>query len=78
MYLYINGVQVGSTALGANIGSSSQTLKIGTSGGGCGVQSAIGSIADVQIYNTALTQQQIMQLYTQGFPPQSRLNVSLG
>ena len=37
-----------------------------------------GSIADVQLYNTALTPQQVMQLYAQGFPPQGRLNVSLG
>jgi Concanavalin A-like lectin/glucanases superfamily len=37
-----------------------------------------GEIADVQVYNSALTQTQIQQAYQQGLPPYSKLNISLG
>jgi hypothetical protein len=37
-----------------------------------------GLIADVQVYNSVLTQQQILQLYGQGLPIQNRINVSIG
>lgn len=71
--LYLNGVNVVQTT-GTYIGNTNP-LVIGPQGG---TDALNGSIADVQIYNTALTQQQVLQLYAQGFPPQSRLNVSLG
>ena len=71
--LYINGVNVAQAA-GTYIGSQ-RALTMGSNYGGYNFN---GSIADVQIYNTALTPQQVMQLYAQGLPPQSRLNVSFG
>ena len=37
-----------------------------------------GEIADVQVYNSALTQAQIQQAYQQGLPPYGKLNISLG
>ncbi len=36
-----------------------------------------GSITDLQIYNTALTPQQIVELYNQGMAPSARLNLSV-
>jgi hypothetical protein len=35
-------------------------------------------IADVQVYNSMLTQNQAMQLYAQGIPPHYNMNISLG
>jgi hypothetical protein len=37
-----------------------------------------GSFADIQIYNTVLTSQQVQQLYLQGLPLYNKLNVSFG
>ena len=37
-----------------------------------------GSIADVQVYSTALTAQQVQQLYLEGLPLYNKLNVSIG
>ena len=34
-------------------------------------------VADLQIYNTSLTQQQVQQLYAQGLPLYAKVNVSL-
>ncbi|HIH50580.1 MAG: LamG-like jellyroll fold domain-containing protein [Candidatus Micrarchaeaceae archaeon] len=75
-YIYWDGVLRASTPVTGTFIQSANAINIGAmGGGGAGFQ---GSIADVQIYNSVLTQQQITQLYAQGFPPQSRLNVSLG
>jgi hypothetical protein len=59
LYLYVNGVLVGSTTLGEDIGSSASTLKVGNRGdlgGGYSNQ----QVALVQIYNRALTAIEIL------------------
>ena len=43
-----------------------------------GVGDFVGQLADVQVYNSKLTAQQVQQLYIQGLPSQNRLNISIG
>ena len=77
--VYVNGQ---STA--GNLGALPNTVLSATDPSNIGEQANnngyfwYGSLADVQVYNAALTPVQALQLYAQGFPPQSRLNVSLG
>jgi len=59
MYMYLNGVLVGTTTLGEDIGNSSGTLRIGSRG-----DSAVygtGYASNVTIYKRALTAAQINQ-----------------
>ncbi len=63
-------------------GGPEQPLIVGgtTPGGGpliAAVDVFNGSITDLQVYNTTLSQQQLLQLYEQGIPPVVRLNVSV-
>jgi len=74
--IYINGLLDTTIPEAGSLSASSDRLVVGASS--LFQWPFKGSITDVQIYKTALTQQQVMQLYAQGFPPQSRLNVSLG
>lgn len=74
--MYINGaLSYNGVMSGSRVSSSSPTL-IGYWTGGYNYFN--GTIADAQIYNTALTQQQISQLYNAGIPQSSSTSVSLG
>ena len=59
MYMYINGVQVGSNTLGEDIGDSPSTLKIGCRGDTAGISAQ--KAGNVQVYNYALSSDQILQ-----------------
>ena len=72
----IDGASCLTTPASGALGSSLNPFYIGANGGIGGFTN--GEIADVQLYNTALTQTQIRQIYQQGLPLYSRLNVSLG
>ncbi len=65
--LYVNGKGVfsNSTAIRGHLNASSSPLQFGCCKGG---QNAFfnGSVADVQIYNAALSQNQIQQVYSEG------------
>jgi len=68
MYLYVNGVEIGSQDLGGDIAGGS-TLKLGRLGGlisGVGYYYQKGSIDDVRIYNRALTAKEVQSLYKTG------------
>ena len=75
LQLYLNGSKVNSTSLSGNINTPPYVVLIGCRNvlGSCyGSGSWFnGTLANVQIYNTALTPQQIQQLYLQGInsPP---------
>ncbi len=74
---YVNGRFVGSTSYNYDLVNSAYDLQIGKS-----VWRPSdyfnGLISNVQIYNTALNSNQIMQLYQQGMPLYNKMNVSLG
>ncbi len=77
--LYVNGVLRASSSRQGTINS----IVVGpTLGSGEALSGAVnwfdGQMADVQMYNMALTPQQIAQLYAQGFPMYDKLNVSFG
>jgi hypothetical protein len=61
MYMYFNGQLVGTTTLGEDIGNSSNTLKIGSRGDGPAVAGGTGYASGVQIYNRALTANEVAQ-----------------
>ena len=61
--VYVNGVPT-STTLGVNINTNTNTLVIGDLADGS--YGFIGSIADVQIYNTSLDANQVQALYMEG------------
>jgi len=71
--IYINGVDTTDSTYTPNLGSAYKTIgNIGTS------YWFNGMIADVQIYNTALSPQQVQQLYEQGMRLNQNMNVSFG
>ncbi len=74
--IYLNGIRVSSGAYSGTPslfgGSRSLTLGSGNSGA-----HFTGQIADLQVYNTTLTQQEAEQIYVQGLPSQYSLNVSI-
>jgi hypothetical protein len=76
--LYING-NPDAISLGQlnTVLPTTDKANIGKDSGGIGYYFN-GLIADVQVYNSVLTQQQILQLYGQGLPIQNRINVSVG
>jgi hypothetical protein len=59
MYMYINGVLAGSNTLGEDIGNSASTLKIGCRGDATSISAQ--KTANVQVYNYALSSDQILQ-----------------
>jgi hypothetical protein len=63
MYMYLNGVQVGSNTLAEDIGNSANTLKIGSrgEGGTAGAAYGIGYVSHVMVHNRALTSAEIFQ-----------------
>lgn len=64
MRVYVNGVLAGSLTPYGAIGISSNTAEIGVRGDfGSG---SYGSIANMQVYSTALSAQQVQQLYQEG------------
>ncbi len=71
--LYINGV-LNDSASNSLTFNSIGPLYIGKGNDG----NFIGSIADVQIYNSVLSQQQVSELYYQGLPLISKMNLSFG
>ena len=75
VYIYIDGTQYGPYTF-TNTYSYTEDLRIGDSQSDSGYFFN-GSIANVQIYNTSLTQQQVQQLYAQGLPLYAKVNVSL-
>jgi hypothetical protein len=65
VYFYIDGISAGSVSSTTTMQTSSNLVYIGRGDGSC--QGFFnGSIANVQIYNTALTPQEIQYLYQQG------------
>ncbi len=73
--LFLNGLWMNGTLAGiANIRSGN--IIIGSNDSSVAGGFFNGSISDVQVYNTTLTSQQILQLYEQGLPLTSRVNVS--
>jgi hypothetical protein len=75
IYAYVNGVLEANAPLSSfSLGGSS--IFIGSDYQGSFPTN--GLISDVQIYSPALPANQIMQMYQQGLPPYSKLNVSLG
>ena len=74
--LYVNGVEYGPYPF-SNTYAYTENLRIGSSKSDINGYIFNGSIANVQLYNTALTPQQVRQLYAQGLPLYSRVNVSL-
>ncbi len=76
MRIYVNGQLDKVVQEAGSLSSSSDPLMIGETS--LGLKQFRGSMADVQLYNTMLTPQQIMQLYAQGLPIQNRLNASFG
>ena len=75
VYIYIDGTQYGPYTF-TNTYAYTEDLRVGDSQSDSGFFFN-GSIADVQIYNTSLTQYQVQQLYAQGPPLYARVNVSL-
>ncbi len=67
---YLNGAQIGSGSLSGNIKAVSNLV--------FGANTFTGQIANVQIYNTTLSQAEVQQIYMEGLPPFARLNVSSG
>ena len=61
MYMYLNGMIVGSQSLGEDIGSSPSTLKMSSRGDGIGSNSS--RVANVIVYNRTLTGPEILQNY---------------
>jgi hypothetical protein len=63
MYMYLNGVQVGTSTLGEDIGNSANTLKIGSrgEGGTAGAAYGTGYASHVMIHNRALSAREIAQ-----------------
>jgi hypothetical protein len=59
MYMYINGVQVGTQILGEDIGASPRTLKIGGRGD-YSPPSSLQRVGSLQIYNRALSASEIL------------------
>jgi hypothetical protein len=59
----------------ANLLGSGDNIYIGK---GSGFSNFTGQIANLQIYNSALTPQQAMQIYAQGLPMQYKNNISIG
>jgi len=59
MYMYLNGVLVGTATLGEDIGNSSNTLKIGSRGDNA--LYGAGYASNVMIYNRALTAAEVRQ-----------------
>ena len=73
--LFLNGLWMNGTLAGiANIQPGN--IIIGSNDSSAAGGFFNGSISDVQVYNTTLTPQQILQLYEQGLPLMSRVNVS--
>ena len=64
--LYVNGVAVNSTTLGTAATPSAAPISIGGFPSSNCFDCFMGQIADVQIYNTALSSSQIQQLYQEG------------
>jgi hypothetical protein len=62
MKIYINGVERGSVSVSGNITSYTTPLLIGANGGF--TECYKGSIDDVRIYNRALSNQEVQDLYT--------------
>ena len=59
MYMYLNGVNVGSQTLAEDIGNSASTLKIGCRGDITGFGNQ--QVSNVQIYNRALSSSEVLQ-----------------
>lgn len=75
--MYVDGNPVASKTYSG----SAAMLQSGTgiSVGGPGIAGYFnGQVADLQVYDSALTDQQTLQLYVQGLPLQYRLNTSIG
>ncbi len=72
---YIDGLPAGPQSRGGPRAPSKHNLSIGKSP----YESTYfnGSVADLQVYDAALTPQQVQQLYAQGLPLYDRVNVSL-
>lgn len=74
--IYVNGNKASSGSLsGTPVLLNSGTGM--TLGAGTGSSNTIGQMANLQVYNIALTQLQALQLYNQGLPIQYRMNTSL-
>ncbi|MGC8652280.1 MAG: LamG-like jellyroll fold domain-containing protein [Candidatus Micrarchaeia archaeon] len=73
---WINGTLASVPSLQAGASSCPYNFAIGSTD--CPGRLFNGSIADVQVYNTALTSGEVDALYQQGLPMVEKLNVSLG
>ncbi len=61
--LYVNGVEIASSALTGNLLSTSATWKMGRRGEGSGLYYWNGVLDDVRIYNRALSATEVLNLY---------------
>lgn len=78
-YLYLNGVPVNTIADAGTIIADKAPTVIGSwEAPNYNNFYFNGTISDVQIYNTSLTQSQVYQLYSAGAPPHASLSVPLG
>jgi len=78
---YVNGVLINSTSVysGTITLTPGSLFAIGTSNGAASLAHLFnGTIANVQLYNAALTAPQVQQLYQQGILLQKRMNLTLG
>ena len=76
--IYLNGNLLATYNLPGSISPNSNLVGIGIGGNINTAYTFNGLISDVQIYNAPLTAQQVKQLYLQGLPMYSRVNVSIG
>ncbi len=78
--IYLNGNKANSGGYGSGSGEPA-LITAGSSiylGSGPGLRPFTGQMADLQVYNSTLMPQQVMQLYVQGLPAQYRNNISIG
>jgi uncharacterized protein (TIGR02145 family) len=66
---YLNGSYLGQTAIGSPICQNALTLVLGRGTNGSGPRWYNGQLDDIAIYNRALTQQEITNLYSGSTPP---------
>ena len=74
--MYINGASYSQTIAGTP-SATINPLRIGTYSGN-NAYTFNGTIADVQVYKTALTASQMQQLYQQGLPQYKKFAIELG
>lgn len=79
VYLYLNGVPVNTVAYAGTITADKAPTVIGSwESPNYNNFYFNGTISDVQIYNSSLTQSQVYQLYSAGAPPYASVSVPLG